>query len=59
MITELPRTIPLAQDSVSANDLYVFADANIAANCGQQIVAVVYTVVYQSNLISEVLVTNK
>ena len=31
----------------------------ISANCGQQIVAVVYTLVYQSNLISEVLVTNK
>ena len=29
--TELPRSIPLAQDSVTAIDLHVFADASIVA----------------------------
>ena len=31
--TELPRSIPLAQDSVTAIDLHVFADASIVAIC--------------------------
>ena len=59
MKTEFPRTIPLAQDSVTSIDLPVFADASIADNCSPQIVAVVYTVVYQPNFVSQFLVTNK
>ena len=54
MKTELPRSIPLAQDSVTAIDLHVFADASIVANC-----AVVYAVVYQPNSVSQDLVTSK
>ena len=55
MKTELRRSIPLPQDSdsVTAIDLYVFADASIVANC-----AAVYTVVYQLNSVSQDLVTS-
>ena len=59
MKTEFPRTIPLAQDSLTSIDLPVFADASIADNCSPKIVAVVYTVVYQPNLVSQFLVTKK
>ena len=59
MKTEFPRTIPLAQDSVTSIDLPVFADASTADNCSPKIVAVVYIVVYQPNLVSQFLVTNK
>ena len=44
--TELPRSIPLAQDSITAIDLQVFADASIVANC-----AAVYAVMYQTQFI--------
>ena len=44
MKTELPRSVPFAQDSVTAIDLHVFADASIVANC-----EAVYEVVYQPN----------
>ena len=54
MKTELPRSIPLAQDSITAIDLHVFADASIVANC-----AAVYAVVYQPSSVSQDLVTGK
>ena len=54
MKTELPRSIPLAQDSITAIDLHVFADTSIVANC-----TAVYAVVYQPNLVSQGLVTSK
>ena len=54
MKTELPRSIPLAQDSITAIDLRVLADASIVANC-----AAVFAVVYQSNSVSQGLVTSK
>ena len=53
MKIELPRSIPLAQDSITAIDLHVFADASIVANF-----AVVYAVVYQPNSLSQGLVTS-
>ena len=40
--TELPTSIPLAQDSITTIDLHLFADANFVANC-----EAVYAVVYQ------------
>ena len=40
--TELPRSIHLAQDSITATDLHVLVDASTAVNC-----AVVYPVVHQ------------
>ena len=52
--TELPRSTPLAQDSITADDLHVFADASIVANC-----AAVYAVVYQPHSVSQGLVTIK
>ena len=52
--TELPRSTPLAQDSVPAIDLRVFADASIVANC-----AAVYAVMYQHNSVNQGLVTSK
>ena len=52
--TELPRSIPLAQVSITAIDLHVFADASIVAIC-----AAVYAVVYQHNSVSQGLVTSK
>ena len=54
MKTELPRSILLAQDSITAIDLHVFADASIVANC-----AAVYAVVYQPSSVSQDLVTGK
>ena len=54
MKTELPRSIPLVQDSITATDLHVLADASIVANC-----AAVYAVVYQPNLVSKGLITSK
>ena len=54
MKTELPRSIPLAQVSITAIDLHVFADASIVANY-----ATVYAVFYQSSSVSQGLVTSK
>ena len=54
MKTELPRSIPLAQVSITAIDLHVFADASIVANY-----ATVYAVFYQSISVSQGLVTSK
>ena len=51
MKTELPRSIPLAHDCITAIDLLAFADASIAA--------AVYAVLYQSNSVSQGLVTSK
>ena len=42
--TELRRSIPLVQESISATDLHVFADTSIAANCAA---VVQHAVVYQ------------
>ena len=52
--TELPRSIPLAQDSITAIGLHVLADASIVVNC-----VAVFAVVYQSNSVSQGLVTSK
>ena len=52
--TELPRSLPLVQDSITPTDLHAFADASIAANC-----AAVYVVVYQFNSVSQGLVSSK
>ena len=49
----------LLRKTLTSIDLQVFADASIADNCSPQIVAVVYTVVYQPNLVNQVLVTNE
>ena len=53
---ELPRSIPLVQDSITAIDLHVFADTSIVGNS-----AVVHAVVvvYQPNSVSQGLVTSK
>ena len=45
---ELPRSIPLAQDSITAIDLHVFADVSIVANW-----VAVYAIVYQPNAVSQ------
>ena len=42
MKTELPRSMHLAQDSITATDLHVLVDASTAVNC-----AAVYAVVHQ------------
>ena len=52
--TELPRSIPLTQVSITGIDLHVFADASIVANC-----AAAYAVMYQPNSASQDLVTSK
>ena len=52
--TELPRSIPLVQDSITAIDLHVLSDASIVANC-----AAVYAAVCQPNSLSQGLVTSK
>ena len=46
--TELPKSIHLANDSITAIDLYVFSDTSIVANY-----AAVYAVVYQLNSLSQ------
>ena len=48
MKRELPRSIPLAQDSITAIDLHVFADVSIVANW-----VAVYAIVYQPNAVSQ------
>ena len=48
--TELRRSIPLAQESISATDLHVFADTSIAANCAA---VVLHAVVYQPYLVNK------
>ena len=52
--TELSRSIPYAQNPITATDLHVFADASIVANC-----EAVYEVVYQPNSVDQGLVTIK
>ena len=52
--TELPRSIPLAQGSITSINLHVFADASIVANC-----TAIYAVGYQLNSVSQILVTSK
>ena len=52
MKIELPRPIPLAQDSIHAIDLHVFADVSIEANC-----AAAYAVVYRPSSVNQGLVT--
>ena len=42
--SELPRSIPFAQESINAIDLHAFADASIVANC-----AAVYAVQYHNS----------
>ena len=54
MKTELPRSIPIAEESITAIDLHVFADASIVANC-----AAVYAIVYQPNTVRQGHVASK
>ena len=52
--TELFRSLLLAQKSINAIDIHVFANVSIVANC-----EAVYAVVFQSNSDNRGLVTSK
>ena len=51
---EIPRSVALNKESITAVDLHVFGDASIVASC-----AVVYAVVHQPSVIHQSLVVSK
>ena len=51
---EIPRSVVLNGESITAEDLHVFGGSSIVASC-----AVVYAVVYQSSVTNQVLVSGK
>ena len=51
--TELPRSIGLAHESITAIEFHVFADASIVADFAAD-----YAVVYEPNSVNQVLVTS-
>ena len=52
--SEIPRSVPLHKESITAVDLHVFGDASIIASC-----AVVYAVVHQPSVTNQGLVVSK
>ena len=51
---EIPRSVALSKESITAVDLHVFGDASIVASC-----AVVYAVVLQPSVTNQGLVVSK
>ena len=51
---EIPRSVALSKESITAVDLHVFGDASIVASC-----AVVYAVVHQPSVTNQGLVVSK
>ena len=51
---EIPRSVALNKESITAIDLHIFGDASTAASC-----AVVYAVVHQPSVTSQWLVVSK
>ena len=51
---EIPRSVALSKESITAADLHVFGDASIIASC-----AVVYVVVHQPSVTNQGLVVSK